>query len=442
MNVETPIDDFKYLTHHQAIADIPYFAKSFNISDIPQQDLSPKGTPWVMLGGSYSGMRSAFTRNKFPQTIYASYASSAPVQAQVDMGIYFEQVYRGMVGNGYEGCAHDLHAAMIYVDSQLARNGSASEDVKALFLGDGAKQNSDGDFTAGLAYIYGTFQSYGMGGGNMGLGSLCDFLETVPNNLQRTTATVSKAKRSRVLGRRQGNDTMSPSPNGTFPKSAPSTGWAPFIGNKAVAERLADWPQLVPLVNSYSGTNCSKSSSDPESCDLGSRMNDPDGISWMWQYCSQFGFFQPDNIAPDASHGLLSVHQTLAYNQEICNRQFPGAIKRGLLPASPAVEEMNKETGGWTIRPSNTYWSGGEYDPWRTLSPLSTEDFAPNFVTFRTEVPRCNRETAKRDLFGYVMENAMHCFDFDMKSEEGAKSRRFFTEALKQWLPCWKGAAD
>ncbi|CRG88683.1 chlorohydrolase family protein [Talaromyces islandicus] len=440
VGVETPIDDFKYLTHHQAIADIPHFANSFNVSDIPYQDLSPKGTPWVMLGGSYSGMRSAFTRNEFPGTIYASYASSAPVQAQLDMGIYFEQVYRGMVGNGYEGCAHDLNAAMRYVDSQLARNGSASNAVKALFLGDGAVQNSDGDFTAALAYMYSTFQWYGMGGGEMGLGSLCDWLEAVPNAPPTPTATVSRAKRSRDLGRRQGNDSMSASPNGTLPTSAPSTGWAPFIGNKAVTERLAAWPQLVPVVNSYTGTDCSKSGSDPGSCDLGARFSDPDGISWMWQYCSQFGFFQQDNIVPNASHALLSVHQTLAYSQEVCSRQFPGAIKSGALPASPAVEEMNKQTGGWTIRPSNTYWSGGEFDPWLTLSPLSTEAFAPNFVTFRTDVPRCNRKTAKRDLFGYVMKNAMHCFDFNMDFEEGAKSRAFFTKALKQWLPCWKSA--
>ncbi|KAH8703025.1 serine carboxypeptidase S28-domain-containing protein [Talaromyces proteolyticus] len=71
-------------------------------SDLPSDNLSSKGAPWIMIGGSYSGMRAAFTRNEYPDTIYAANASSAPVQAQVDMSIYFEQLYRGMAANGYE----------------------------------------------------------------------------------------------------------------------------------------------------------------------------------------------------------------------------------------------------------------------------------------------------------------------------------------------------
>ncbi|KAH8689890.1 putative serine peptidase, family S28 [Talaromyces proteolyticus] len=426
VDLDTPIENFKYLTNHQALFDIPHFASNFQRSDILDEDLSPKGTPWVMLGGSYSGMRAAFTRNQFPDTIYAAYASSAPVQAKVDMGVYFEQVYRGMVANGYQGCAHDLHAAMVYVDSQLARNGSASEAVKSLFLGEGGKRNSNGDFTSALGYIYGTFQAYGMGGGESSLGALCDWMEALPN--------ASRANSSRA-GRRN-NSTESN--NGTLPTSATSTGWAPFVGKKIVAERFASWPQLIPLINGYSSTECGKDVSDFESCDLGTRMDDSDSISWMWQYCSQFGFFQQDNINPNPTHGLLSTHQTLAYNQEVCNRQFPGAVENGLLPPSPAAEQTNQETGGWTIRPSNTYWSGGEFDPWRPLSPLSTEDFAPNFVTFRTNTPVCGRKTARRELFGYVMKNAMHCFDLNMRFEEGALSRGFFTDALREWLSCWK----
>ncbi|OKL62228.1 hypothetical protein UA08_02156 [Talaromyces atroroseus] len=418
INADTPAENFQYLTHAQAIADIPYFATNFSRSEFPSEDLSPKATPWIMIGGSYSGMRAAFTRNEYPDTIYAAYASSAPVQAHVDMSIYFEQVYRGMVANGYEGCANDLHVAMGYVDSQLALNGSASDDVKKLFLGEGGEVNSDGDFTSALAYIYGTFQSYGMDGGDIGLGSLCDWMEAQPTStraasIATTTATTTKRSAekpiSRILGRHrvfvpenQVEDLMDkPIPMQATP--TPTSGWAPYIGNRAVAERLASWPQLIPLINSYADTECNTETGS-DSCALGGRLTDAASISWTWQYCSQWGFFQSDNMFLDPTHGLLSTYQTLAYNQEVCNRQFPDAVDNGLLPASPATEETNVETGGWTIRPSNTYWSGGEFDPWRTLSPLSTESFAPDFVTFRSDIPQCNRETAEREIFGYSWE--------------------------------------
>lgn len=461
INANTPAEHFQYLTHAQALADIPYFARNFSRSDIPDEDLSPKGTPWIMIGGSYSGMRAAFTRNEYPDTIYAAWASSAPVQARVDMSIYFEQVYRGMVGNGYEGCAHDLHAAMRYIDSQLALNGSASDDIKQLFLGEGAEVNSDGDFTASLSYIYGTFQSYGMGGGDTGLGSLCDWMEELPTSTRSalastgtSTATITKRNEektiSRIIGRHRAAASMPEDSNAQPTNSeasqtatpTPSTGWAPYIGDRAVAERFASWPQLIPLINAYADTDCdSEVVSDDSSCVLGGRLTDPATISWTWQYCSQWGFFQSDNISPDPTHSLLSSSQSLAYNQEVCNRQFPDALDKGLLPASPATEATNAETGGWTIRPSNTYWSGGEFDPWRTLSPLSTESFAPDFVTFRSDIPQCNRATAERELFGYVMQNAMHCFDFDMGFDEGDNSRNLFKRALNEWLSCWKAKA-
>lgn len=43
---------------------------------------------WVSFGGSYPGMLAGWFRLKFPQLIHASIASSAPVQAKVDMNEY------------------------------------------------------------------------------------------------------------------------------------------------------------------------------------------------------------------------------------------------------------------------------------------------------------------------------------------------------------------
>ena len=114
----------QYLTTEMALKDFVLFANTFKWGDAA---VSPQKTPWVVVGGSYPGMRAAFLRKLYPETIYAAYASSAPVQAQKDMSICmpcgptpgacllivldFEQVYRGMVKYGFKSCTEHIKLA-------------------------------------------------------------------------------------------------------------------------------------------------------------------------------------------------------------------------------------------------------------------------------------------------------------------------------------------
>ncbi|KAI2707434.1 hypothetical protein CBS147332_7088 [Penicillium roqueforti] len=395
-------EHLQYLNNKQALADIPFFAANFTRENYSDVNLTPSATPWVMVGGSYSGMRAAFTRHLYPDTIYASYASSAPVEARIDMSVYFDQVYDGMVAYGHSNCTSDIKAALEYIDEELSKSKSSAAAIKRKFFGEGAEKNSNGDFTAALTIIYYYYQSYGMEGGLGSLGSFCEHMETDP----KTSA------------------------------AAPPHGFAPSRGKKYAAERYASWPPFTQLVNMNLNTNCKKlEASDPLVCDLGAPSTDPDTISWTWQYCTEWGFFQTDNFGP---HSLLSRYQTLDYAQEYCERSFPEAVKKGLFPKHPQVDAINTETGGWTIRPSNVYWSGGQFDPWRTLSPLAAGTrLAPQGVSLTTEIPKCNVETAENTVFGYIMQNAEHCFDFRTTFVPGAISRGYFRTALKEWLGCF-----
>lgn len=394
-------EHLQYLTTQQALADLPFFAANFTRENLKYVDLTPDATPWVMVGGSYAGMRAAFTRNEYPDTIYASFASSAPVQAQIDMSIYFDQVYDGMVANGYLNCTRDIKAALEYVDEQLSKSEESAAAIKQQFFGKGAEENSNGDFTAALASIYNFFQAYGIGGGLGSLGSFCEHMETEP-------------------------ETSAP---------APPQGFAHSRGKKYAAKRYASWPVFKQLVNMYYETNCDGlETSKPVSCILSPPAFEADSISWTWQYCTEWGYYQTNNFGP---HSLLSKYQTLEYAQDYCNRTFPGAVKKGLLPKHPQVDATNSATGGWTIRPSNVYWSGGQFDPWRTLSPLATGHLAPQ-VTFTTDIPKCNVETDENTLFGYIMADAEHCFDFRSAFVPGAISRGYFSTALKEWLGCFE----
>ncbi|KAE8355086.1 serine carboxypeptidase S28-domain-containing protein [Aspergillus coremiiformis] len=405
---DTPPEHFKYLTTKQALEDIPYFAQNFSRPKFSNLDLTPSSTPWVLVGGSYAGIRAAFARNDYPDVIFAAYSSSAPVQAQVNMSIYYDQVYRGMVGHGHENCTKDIHAALSYIDRQLSKNSTAAA-IKKRFFGTGAEKNSNEGFTTALVTIYNYFQNYGVDGPKESLHNFCNYLEVDPITKQ----------------------------------PAGPDGVAKLHGNKYVAERWAAWPEFTPLVNAMFETNCrGLNSSQALSCVLNMVYTDPDAISWTWQYCTEWGFYQSNNVGP---HSLLSRYQTLGYQQNICNNQFAQAVANGILPPQAQTEALNKEFGGWTIRPSNTYFTGGEFDPWRTLSILTSEEIAPGVappgITVSTEIPNCG-ETNQDKVFGYILKGSEHCYDFHAFSTEGKAARDLFQQALTKWLPCFKASKE
>ncbi|KAJ4333394.1 hypothetical protein N0V95_009439 [Ascochyta clinopodiicola] len=398
INLDTPAETFKYLTTEQSLADVDQFAKQFKRKNI-NATLTPDKTPWVFIGGSYPAMRAAFVRDKYPDTIYAGYASSAPVQASVDQSFYFEPVYRGMNKYGFGNCTQDIKAAIKYIDHTFDTDRSASAKLKEQFLGKGAASNSHATFADALTTIFYLWQSYGVDGGAGSLRNFCDYIETDP----KTNTT------------------------------APAEGWAKSKGAKSVVDRWATWKTFAPVVNSYMETECSGSQNVTGTCDLNKRFTDPASISWTWQYCTQWGYFQSANLGPNQ---IVSKYNSLKHQRDICHRQFPNA-SRSLLPEWPETDRTNRVFGGWDIRPSNVYWSGGEFDPWRTLSPLSSESFAPKVNAF-TDAPKCGVETSKKDLFGYTMADAQHCYDFRTYFPGGAISRKYFTDALGQWLKCYK----
>ncbi|KAL7268390.1 hypothetical protein RUND412_008990 [Rhizina undulata] len=415
ISTDTPAKDFQWLTTEQALADIPAFADSFRRKNFPNEDLTPRGTPWIFMGGSYPGMRGAFLRLKYPSTIFATYAASAPVQARLDMSVYFEPIYRGMLAYGYANCTANIHDALDYIDQQLEESPETSAEMKKMFLGRGGELNSNAAFAENLVHIFYLWQGKGMDGGtNDGLlRNFCNWLST-----ETDTAT------GRV---------------------APEKGWALEKGKKWIAERWAKWPSLIEVTNHFSSTTCEGSKAAehsigfPPACELDKPSNHPSGIAWTWQYCSEWGYFQ---AADRGRQRLISKFNDLEHQQKTCYRQFPDGLRSGYLPLTPQVDKMNAMFGGWHMRPSNTLFTAGEFDPWRTLSVFSEESFAPRGVKVTHEIPECNAPTAQNEVFGYLLRESHHCYDLKADNPSGVgeeeKARTLFSKALKKWLPCFK----
>jgi hypothetical protein len=241
---------------------VPAFAWNFSRPNLPGVDLTPGNTPWIFIGGSYPGIRAAFVRHTYPETIHASYAASAPVQASVDMSFYFEPIWQGMNANGLGNCSADVHAAIQEFD-KIMEDDNQSAALKERFLGKGGSQNQNSGFADALSTIFWTWQSYGADGGRTGLSSFCNWISTDPD-----TQTTSGA-----------------------------SGWAATKGVQFTIDRWVTWPNWIETVNNNMATKClgpygtadrNTTVKATSTCDMGSITQDVDMISWMWQYCTQW----------------------------------------------------------------------------------------------------------------------------------------------------------
>jgi len=125
------LDQWKYLTTDQALEDFAVFAKGFTLPSASRiklksaDALRPQKTPWIVIGASYPGVRAALLRVRNPEIVFASWASSAPIQAQINMASYYQAIERALPRN----CSSDWVAVTKYVDDVLMGT-SITEQLK------------------------------------------------------------------------------------------------------------------------------------------------------------------------------------------------------------------------------------------------------------------------------------------------------------------------
>ncbi|KAG2743239.1 hypothetical protein P692DRAFT_20838872 [Suillus brevipes Sb2] len=91
-----PYDNLKsqslaLLTIQQAIDDLVYFATT---ADLPMCGgaVKPGQAPWILIGGSCSGVLTSYTMVNKPGIFWAGYGSSATVQTITDYYDYFTRI--------------------------------------------------------------------------------------------------------------------------------------------------------------------------------------------------------------------------------------------------------------------------------------------------------------------------------------------------------------
>lgn len=411
-------ENYKYLTTQQALLDVVAFADSFKRPKPFQSvNFSPKSTPWIFIGCSYPGSRAALMRVAYPDTIFASYAASAPIEAKTEMSSYWEPIWSGIRKYGYPNCTADMHAALVAIDTRLGRSAADAFAIKRKLFNCTKPALSHANFAQSLSYLWSTWQSYGMDFQpetdsqpyRPGIKDMCDFIS-------------------------YNSDTKGYSSAG---------GWAKvhLKGVDFTLGRLQNWPGLINQTSFDNDTIVTCPTTPPRALIQCGNDSAVDEISWKYQYCTEWGYWQVGN--PGDSQ-IVSKYYDLDFFRQQCLCQFqPSANGRRAIPDTPRVDLINKMYGGRNMRPSRTFFTVGEFDPWSTLSPLKVDNFT---------VPDCDASTAAgAPLFGKVLRNKQHCGDFDNKDKDARHAHELFSTALKEWLCCYvkknktnlnKGAED
>ncbi|KAJ7498558.1 serine carboxypeptidase S28-domain-containing protein [Mycena latifolia] len=326
------VKSLKLHTIQQAIDDLEYFTKNAVLPMPNGGKLTPATTPWILVGGSYSGALTSWTMVNKPGLFAAGYASSAVVEAILDFWQYFEPERLFMPAN----CSADIEAVISHVDKvftgsdqkaiQSIKNSFGIGDVTHLDDAAGSLRNNLWDWQ-GLSLSGGAGQQFF---------NFCDALE-VKNGV-----------------------------------NAPAAGWG-------LDHALDAWSSY--WTTTYLDLICGDS--DAEDC-LGSYNTsqsfwtdtsiDNSWRSWFWIVCNEVGFLQ-ESPPPGVPSLVTRIVQPI-YDLRQCQQMFPAAFPK---PPTVQTARTNKLYDGWNVSISNLFFANGQRDPWR-YSTLS----APGVTTQST----------------------------------------------------------
>lgn len=341
-------DKLRYLSSKQAAADLAHFGDSIRLhpSDVV-----------LLFGGSYPGMLASFAYRHYPLIFQGVISNSAPVQGLLDFGQYENHV--GNVLKQYDNCfdiVHDGHAALL----------------KYLQTEGGTK------YIADLFHICNTtslsiernWESW-LGDGVVSIGTQ----ENDPSctddlcNIPKKCAFLSDHYRQALI------ETSSDHAQSSMAVLAKLSG----IQNENACVDL-DWDGQVRYIANPSNNWIR---------------------SWLWQTCTEFGFYQTcqSDACPFAPVHFVDM------DLELCQRAFD------VDNVAENIRETNRWSGGWTTtkdQREHIYSVIGSTDPWSELTVLDAYVVEGASHHFWTHPPRdsddVNVQRARERIYAKVLE--------------------------------------
>jgi serine protease 16 len=137
------LSSLRHLSSSQALADAARF-----VTHVTREYSLPPNTKWVSFGGSYPGMMAGWLRLKYPHLVHASVASSAPVQASLEMRGYNDVIAASLAEadvGGSAACVRNVRGAFLELSAKLSSSDGRREVEKNFNVCDNDKRGDDND---------------------------------------------------------------------------------------------------------------------------------------------------------------------------------------------------------------------------------------------------------------------------------------------------------
>ncbi|XP_069003375.1 thymus-specific serine protease [Embiotoca jacksoni] len=357
------------LSSQQALADLALFhqhiSQSFNLS---------RRNTWISFGGSYSGALSAWFRGKFHSLVYGAVASSAPVKATLDFSAYNNIVglsLRNEAVGGSEKCLAAVQEAFAALEAALMAG-----NIHQLAVDFGCCQiPKDPDDQIELMenvadIVMGTVQ-YNEEGVLMPISELCAVM----------------------INKSEGH-----------------------VEEMEAYSRLVKLSQIYRSISEEPCLDISHENTVKDLMDTSLHSSRRAQRQWMYQTCTEFGFYQTCEDTTCPFSGML----TLRDHTKLCAMLF--GISQHSLPAHIAF--TNTYYGGDNPPTQRVLYVNGGIDPWKELSVVQ------------------NRTEEGEEAQTVFIKDTAHCADMSRRRTADRCSLRKARLEIEECVSSWLKAAD
>ncbi|XP_033223403.1 putative serine protease K12H4.7 [Belonocnema kinseyi] len=312
------VKNLVYLNSEQALADVAYF-----IEGMTHLHQIPHGTKWIVYGGSYAGSLAAWMRSKYPHLVHGAVSTSGPLLAQVDFQQYYVIVESSLKTHSQD-CVDAIAAANrqihIMLRHPLGQKGIAKKFNLCDPIDSGHTKKSD------IANLYETLA-----------GNLADIVQYNKDNRNSSHYTIDTVC-----------DILVDQKRGT-----PVDRFAEVSNMMLTAgkEKCLDY-SYTKMVNELRNITWK------EQKIMGGRQ-------WVYQTCTEFGFFQTSTARPTLFSDTFPVEFFIDQCSDIFGPRYRHVLDSG-------VERTNTLYGALDLEASNVVYVHGSIDPWHALGIIES----------------------------------------------------------------------
>ncbi|CAL2039664.1 unnamed protein product [Caenorhabditis brenneri] len=363
-------NDLNTLNSLQMLYDLAEFIKSVNLK-------TGTSNPWITFGGSYSGAMSAWMREVFPDMVVGAVASSGPVFAKTDFYEYL-MVVENSIRTYDRTCADRIQSGFNTMRTMfLTKEGRQNlSDIFQLLppFGDNV---TDIDQHYFFSNVYGNFQgavqysgdNTGPYANGYGIPDMCKIMTNDTNTPLNNIVAF--------------NQFMTVFYNGGVPYSGMDNNY----------QDLIDYLQNAQQFGPEAGA----------------------GLLWMWQTCTEFGYFQ----SADTGNGIFGSPTPVNMYVQMCMDVFNSYYQRGTIDSS--VSYTNYKYGSRDqYRGTNVVLPNGNVDPWHALGLYGAQDSS---------------------VVSYLINGTAHCADMYPARDADAPGLKIVRDLIDQNIAIWLNQA-